>query len=226
LRVLPKRRNLQGRFLAIDGLVTGLTVLGDRARCGQLYPLTEDYILTGAVSAIMGVGPSSPQLAAALAADAAGLTPRAREHFETALRQARDVPVRALQPMVLYWYGRATSRASEPAEVARGHAMVEAAMTDFRALGMVVHVGLAARWLREEPMSVRSAAAGASEARKKATPEPALTDFGIRRRHGLARRKGGLDVAGVAALPAILEPRAAARHVRVDRDDLVVDTFV
>ena len=147
---IPKRRNLQGRFLAIDGLVTGLTVLGDRARCGQLYPLAEDYILTGAVSATMTVGPSSPQLAAALAADAAGLTARAREHFETALRQARDVPLRALQPMVLYWYGRAMSRASEPAEVARGHAMVEAAMTDFRALAMVVHAGLAARWLHEE----------------------------------------------------------------------------
>ena len=52
--------------------------------------------------------------------------------------------------MVLYWYGRAMSRASEPAEVARGHAMVEAAMTEFHALGMVVHAGLAARWLREE----------------------------------------------------------------------------
>ena len=87
---IPKRRNLQGRFLAIDGLVTGLTVLGDRARCGQLYPLTEDYILTGAVSAIMAVGPSNPQLAAGLAAAAAGLTARARDHFETALRQARE----------------------------------------------------------------------------------------------------------------------------------------
>ena len=98
----------------------------------------------------MAVGPSNPQLAAGLAAAAAGLTARARDHFETALRQARELPVRTLQPMVLYWYGRAIAETSEPAELARGHAMVEAAMTDFRALGMVVHASLAARWLREE----------------------------------------------------------------------------
>ena len=119
---IPKRRNLHGRFLALDGLVTGLTLLGDRTRCGQLYPLTEDYILTGAVSANLAVGPSNPQLAAALAADAAGLTARARDHFETALCQARDAPVRVLQPMVLYRYGRAMARTTEPAETARGHA--------------------------------------------------------------------------------------------------------
>ena len=48
------------------------------------------------------------------------------------------------------WYGRGIAQATEPAEQARGQAMVEAAMTDFRALGMVVHAGLAVRWLREE----------------------------------------------------------------------------
>ncbi len=46
-------------------------------------------------------GPSSPQLAAALAADAAGLADRSREHFETALRQAREIPMRIMQPTVL-----------------------------------------------------------------------------------------------------------------------------
>ena len=45
-------------------------------------------------------------------------------------------------------------------------------------------------------------------------------------RYGLARRKRGLDVARVAALAAVLEPRATARHVGVDDRDLVVDTRV
>src|SRR5262249_35140384 len=44
--------------------------------------------------------------------------------------------------------------------------------------------------------------------------------------YGLARRKRGLDVARMAALAAVLEPRTAARHVRVDDRDLVVDTVV
>jgi hypothetical protein len=93
------------------------------------------------------VGPGSPQLAAALAADAAGLTDRARDHFETAMRQARELPVRILQPVLLYWYGRFLS--ADAADRARGRAMVEAALTDFHALEMVLHAGLAERFLRD-----------------------------------------------------------------------------
>ncbi len=86
---------------------------------------------------------------AALAADAAGLSDQAREHFEIALRQAHEVPVRILQPTVLYWYGRALSAGADAADHARGRAMVEAALTDFRALEMVLHANLAERFLRE-----------------------------------------------------------------------------
>jgi hypothetical protein len=42
----------------------------------------------------------------------------------------------------------------------------------------------------------------------------------------LAGGKRRFDVTRVAALPAVLEPRTAARHVRVDGDDLVIDSFV
>ena len=90
-----------------------------------------------------------PQLAAALAADAAGLIDQSREHFEIALRQAHEVPVRILQPTVLYWYGRSLSAGADTADRARGRAMVEAALTDFRALEMVLHANLAERFLRE-----------------------------------------------------------------------------
>src|SRR5262245_48116015 len=43
----------------------------------------------------------------------------------------------------------------------------------------------------------------------------------VPRRDRSARRQRSLDVARMAALPAILEARAAARHVRVDDDDVV-----
>jgi hypothetical protein len=91
----------------------------------------------------------SPQLVAALAADAAGLSDQAREHFEIALRQAHEVPVRILQPTVLYWNGRALSAGADTADRARGRGMVEAALTDFRALEMVLHANLAERFLRD-----------------------------------------------------------------------------
>jgi hypothetical protein len=46
------------------------------------------------------------------------------------------------------------------------------------------------------------------------------------RRYRLTCRKRRLDVPGVAALPAVLESRAAARHIRVDDHDVIVDTLV
>lgn len=143
------RRNVHGAYCALDGFVSGLTLIGDRDRCGALYPLTLDYIHTGLVFSGFNVGANNSQLAAALAADAAGLVDQSREHFETALRQAREVPVRILQPTVLYWYGRALSTAAETADRWRGRAMVAAALADFRSLEMVLHAQLAEQFLRD-----------------------------------------------------------------------------
>ena len=61
---------------------------------------------------------------------------------------ARDVPFRLLQPTVLYWYGRALARKADVADRARGHAMVQAALEDFKSLDMVLHADLAEQWLR------------------------------------------------------------------------------
>ena len=107
------------------------------------------YVGTGQVVSSLVAGPGGdPQLAAALAADAAGLADRSREHFETALRQARAVPMRIMQPTVLYWYGRVLSSATDGDERSRGRAMVEAAVADFRTLDMALHANLAEQFLR------------------------------------------------------------------------------
>lgn len=146
---VPGRRNLQGSWQALESFATGLTIVGERDRCAALYPVMLDYIHTGLVVTLYAVGPGNPQLTAALAADAAGLVEQSREHFEIALRQAREVPIRILQPTVLYWYGRSLSTAADTADRLRGRAMVEAALTDFRALEMVLHANLAEQFLRE-----------------------------------------------------------------------------
>ena len=144
------RRNIVGAWIALEATVTGLALVGDREPCGALYPLTIALAETGLVRDPFGeaVGPTTPQLVAAMAADAAGHADKAREHFETALRQARELPHRILQPTVLYWYGRALGDTSDAADQARGRAMVEAALTDFRALEMVTHANLAEQFLR------------------------------------------------------------------------------
>lgn len=102
---------------------------------------------------VRGVRPAAPaarcDLGAALAAaDAAGLADQAQEHVEIALGQARDVPIRLLQPTVLYWYGRALARKEHEADRARGRGMVQAALEDFRSLEMVLHAQLAEQFLR------------------------------------------------------------------------------
>jgi hypothetical protein len=145
------RRNIVGAWNALQATVTGLALLGDRESCGRLYPLTVALAETGAVCDPFGggvVGPTTPQVVAAIAADAAGHVDKAREHFEIAVRQARDLPHRILQPTVLYWYGRSLADTSDVADQARGRAMVEAALTDFRALEMVTHAHLAEQFLR------------------------------------------------------------------------------
>jgi tetratricopeptide (TPR) repeat protein len=133
------RRNVQGAYYAVDALVNGLALLGERQRLGALYSLTLEHIKTGTLVAGLLVGPSCPQLAAALAADAAGLTDQAREHFEIALRLSREVPVRILEPTVLYWYGRALASSGDAANRVRGCEMLDQALTGFRNYGMVLH---------------------------------------------------------------------------------------
>jgi hypothetical protein len=128
---------------------TGLALLGQREACGALYPLALELVQTGVVvDLIFVVGPQSSQLVAGIAAHAAGLDERAREHFEIATCQAKELPHRILQPTVLYWYGRMLADHIDPTEQARGRAMVAAAAADFRSLKMVLHAKLADEFLR------------------------------------------------------------------------------
>jgi hypothetical protein len=101
------------------------------------------FAVSGAV-----VGPGTSQLSAAIAAHAAGLIDKAREHFEIAAQQARDIPYRILQPTVQFWYGRMLAGQNDPSEQSRGRAMIEVAAHDFRSLEMVLHADLAERFLR------------------------------------------------------------------------------
>jgi hypothetical protein len=75
---------------------------------------------------------------------------RARDHFETAIRQADELPLRLLQRTARYWYGRLLVDDPHPAEQVRGRAMIAAAATDFRSLEMVTYANLAEQLLRQQ----------------------------------------------------------------------------
>jgi hypothetical protein len=82
-------------------------MLADEAvQCGELYPSCISNLSTGIVGGIWMIVPGNPQTVAGIAAHAAGLRDRARDHFETAIRQVDELPHRLLQPTARYWYGR------------------------------------------------------------------------------------------------------------------------
>jgi hypothetical protein len=143
------KRNLFTKWAVLDASVPGLILAGDVVRCGALYPSCVNYLSTGMMISYWSIVPGNPQTAAGIAAHAAGLRDRARDHFETAIRQADELPLRLLQPTARYWYGRLLVDDSHPAEQARGRAMIESAATDFRSLEMVTYANLAERFLRQ-----------------------------------------------------------------------------
>jgi eukaryotic-like serine/threonine-protein kinase len=141
-------RNRQGAWEALDASVPGLMLADDVLRCGTLYPACASYLGAGVIGQ-WAIVPGNPQTVAGIAAHAAGVRDRARDHFETAIRQADTLPHRLLQPTARYWYGRLLVDDPHPAEQARGRAMVEAAASDFRSLEMVTYANLAEQFLRQ-----------------------------------------------------------------------------
>jgi tRNA A-37 threonylcarbamoyl transferase component Bud32/tetratricopeptide (TPR) repeat protein len=146
------RRNSTGAWLALNGAVVGLSILADRPGCGALYPAARAWVDTGQILST-DLPIEGPRLVAGIAAHAAGLRHEARDHFETAIRQARDLPYRTLQVIAPLWYGRMLLDEADPVERARGRAMIEAAVADFRTLGMVTYGTLAETVLRSSGRS-------------------------------------------------------------------------
>jgi len=145
---VPDRRNSFGSWWTLEAAVAGLALVGETERCAALYPSTLAGVETGLVFS-GAVGPGTSQLSAAIAAHAGGLNDKAREHFEIAARQARDIPHRILQPTVQFWYGRMLAGQNDRSDRLRGRAMIEASAADFRSLEMVLHADLAERLIAD-----------------------------------------------------------------------------
>ena len=133
------RTNLRGQWRSLSTLVQTLGVLGDKPACAALYPAAVDLIETGFVVDAFSFGPNTAQLTAAIAAGAAGLDDRARDHFEQALAFALALPHRLLQPIVRFWYGRMLVESTQADDRARGLGLLAEAEADFGTLKMVLH---------------------------------------------------------------------------------------
>jgi hypothetical protein len=71
----------------------------------------------------------------------------AEEHFETALRQAHELPHKIEQPEVRRWYADMLIERGQPGDVEKARALLAEAIEMYTAIGMPRHIELAERVL-------------------------------------------------------------------------------
>ncbi|MEA2212901.1 MAG: hypothetical protein QOF83_2849 [Solirubrobacteraceae bacterium] len=142
----PGRPNLLGQWSLAILAAEGVAVLGDADRARALYPLVIEALRTGTL--MRQYDGALIETAAAIAAAAAGLDEQAEEHFETALRQAEQLPHLMERPRTRYHYGRFLLGRRSRTHSERAHALLVEAVAGYHAIGMPRHERMALDLLR------------------------------------------------------------------------------
>jgi class 3 adenylate cyclase/tetratricopeptide (TPR) repeat protein len=151
----PGQANTDGAWTMLFGVVEGLAVLGERDEAAKLHPLVLEAIDTGTL--MRWADARLLQSIAGMAAAAGGQWDRAEEHYQTALRQAHEVPVVMEQPEVRRWYTRMLIDRDAPGDPSTGSGrdrdkareLLTEAIAMYRRIGMPKHVEMAEALLRE-----------------------------------------------------------------------------
>jgi len=119
----------------------GVGVLGDVERARTFHPVVEQALATGTIMRQYDGG--LLQRSAGVVAAAAGLRERAEEHYETALRQAEQLPHLMERPHVRHSYARFLIARGGHEDRARAGALLSEAVAGYRAIGMPRHQAMA-----------------------------------------------------------------------------------
>jgi class 3 adenylate cyclase/tetratricopeptide (TPR) repeat protein len=156
LRPRPVRQRLsrRGKFNTLGwhhellATVEGLAVLGEREQAGKLYPLVSDGV--AATEAVVWWYPDRlPETVAGIAAASGRRWQDAERHYQTALRQAHEFPVRIAQPEVRRWYARMLLDRDGPGDREKARELLTEAIAMYRRIGMPKHVEMAEALLGE-----------------------------------------------------------------------------
>jgi tetratricopeptide (TPR) repeat protein len=120
--------------------VEGLAVLGEREKAAKLYPLVLEAVDTGAV--VLWYRPPLHAVAG-MAAAAGEHWEKAEEHYQTALRQAHEIPFVIEQPEVRRWYARMLIDRDAPGDREKARELLTEAVSMYRRIGMPKHVEMA-----------------------------------------------------------------------------------
>ena len=135
-----------GRWHYLQCAVHGLALLERREEAGRLYPLTLACVDTGAL--LINYSFELIQKTAGIAAACSGQWREAEHHYETALRQAEDIPHTIEQPEVRRWYARMLIARNAAGDRDRARTLLGEAVEMYGVIGMPRHLEMAKELLR------------------------------------------------------------------------------
>ena len=138
--------NLVGEWEQLLNVVEGRAILGERAAAAALYPLVAEGLGTGAV---MSRHSRLWQMVAGIAASCGQQWDAAQEHFETALRQAHELPHKIAQPETRRWYAQMLLDRNGPGDRDKARTLLGEAVEMYRTIGMPRHVELTEQMARK-----------------------------------------------------------------------------
>ena len=132
--------NFVGEWEQVLNVVEGRAMLGERTAAADLYPLVVQGIGTGAV---MSWHSRLWQMVAGIAAACGQHWDAAQEHYETALKQAHDLPHKIAQPEVRRWYAQMLLDRNAPGDRDKARMLLGEAIDQYRTIGMPKHLAMA-----------------------------------------------------------------------------------
>ena len=132
--------NTIGSWDLLSAYLQGMTQLGRRAELSDLYPLTLEALETGVV---MARDLTMWEAVAGMAAAGGDQWDAADTHFQTALRQAEEIPNKIGQPEVRRAYARMLIDRDAPGDKDKARTLLDEAIELYSALGMPKHLDLA-----------------------------------------------------------------------------------
>ena len=142
----PGRPNPTGAWSMLFGVIEGLAVLGEREAVAELYPLALDAIETGAVVSFHSH--YLLQRVAGIAATGGPQWEQAEIHYQTAFKQAHEIPFRSEQPEVRRWYAQMLLDRNGPGDRDKARTMLGEAVEMYETIGMPRHLEMAREMLK------------------------------------------------------------------------------
>ena len=136
---LPRtgRPNTFGAWHLLLGVIEGLAVLREREAATELYSLALEAIETGTVVSLWGL---LLQTVGGIAAAAGGQWEQAETHYQTALKQAHEIPFRSEQTEVCRWYAQMLLDRNTPGDRDKARTLLGEATAMYRMIGMPKHL--------------------------------------------------------------------------------------